>query len=196
MTVVPPPTEPPAPSAKELELQGKLAQMQADLDAAKKLGSRRQPAPAPVPATLTPAEQLQAFANEKAREVEVLRTAALYGLTEDELLDGGTEFSNPTELRLTAQLKAQEKKQKALDDTLTEQKQILEALKKKGAEDEPDERSDAGGRTRRVAREAKAAELRTEALKKGRTTDGRYTLLESIKNDPTKRMQPSRFDDE
>ena len=135
------------------DLKAQLAHLKADVEAgkaalaaatAKPTPKRRQVEP---PKTSNdPKEQmaeLQRFANEQAREAELLRTAIDYGLTPDELSD--LEYNNPTELKLAAQLKAQQKEQQRLADTLSKAEAKLLELENSQRSGQTSERTAADG---------------------------------------------------
>src|SRR3990167_1954800 len=146
----------------------------------------RQRVEPPAPPKGNPTErelQLEAFANDQAREVLVLRTAIEYGLKPEDF-DG--DYQTPAEVQMAAQVKKLERQIATLNESTLSQKQELDNLKS----DPPTEPSaDTGGPTSREATRAKKVQqLREDAAKQPRKPQSVYKALQAAHADPAKVM--------
>jgi len=135
---------------------------------------------------LTREQELEAYANDLARENLLLTTAAENGLTVEEL--SVLEFNTPTELKLAARVLKMENESRALGESIREQSAALSKLQTAPppAGEADDDRVDTGGRTRTQRVQAKKDEFEELAKKSGKTPAGRYARLEAIRRDPSK----------
>lgn len=194
MTQQQPPQQPPQETVETL--RQKLEALQKQVGQQPPTQPKR--APAPPKQEQPPAsdkDALAEFANTKAKEVALLRTAQKYGLKEEDLAE--LEFDTPTELELAARVKKQELDNASLVAKQTEIMAALEELKKpkEEAADEVLQGEDTGGRSGRAARRIdKAKQMYDLAKEKGRTHEGRLALLEGIRRDPSKQFVAPSYD--
>lgn len=194
-----PSTSPVTPAPAAPDLAAALAALTAKLD---KLPVAEPPKPAPQPVVKrTPAapparpvagqtreQQLQEFANQKAREVETLRLANEFGLKEEEL-EG--DFASPTEMRLYAQNVKQSKDLATLSQSVQALTAQYAAQQARAAE--PEDLPDTGGPS--GTRRDVVQERYTESAKLGRTQEARWLRLRAIYSDPNKRLQATPTED-
>lgn len=184
----PAPATPPADdllaklAAKQAELDALKAQQPPPRSTAREVRRVAAEPPAPVPIRKTREQELEEFANAKSREVEVLRVAKEYGLTEEEL-EG--DYATPVELRLAAQVKKMEKDIQQLGQTAADAKAAAESLA--AAPPASENLADTGGPTGKAAtREQKIQARHEQAGLAGRTHKGRLLKLMAIHKDPSK----------
>ena len=186
-------TPPPADDIKkQMELlQTQLASLQSDkvkLEATVEQLKKKPPVvvpptppPAPVPAK-SQQQQLEQYANDKAREAERLRLCMELGLKEEDLQG---DYGTPMEMRNAAMVKAMEKK---VDDTNKTVATIAESLKSLAEGLKPAEveqpKPDTGGPSGK--KKLAAAQLYEEGKRLGRSERGRWLTLAAIHRDPSK----------
>src|SRR3990167_5195505 len=114
-----------------VQLNDKLTALkqQATPPPAPKLKASRPRVEPPAPPRGQPTErevQLEAFANDQAKEALILRTALKYGLSEDDF-DG--DYQTPAEVEMAAKVKQLELQITTLNESTQAQKQELDSLK-------------------------------------------------------------------
>src|SRR3990167_2100034 len=181
-----------------VQLNDKLKDLkqQATPPPAPKLKASRPRVEPPAPPRGQPTEsegQLEAFANDKAKEALILRTALKYGLSEDDF-DG--DYQTPAEVEMAAKVKQLEQQITTLNESAQAQKQELDSLK---STQPPEPNADTGGPTSREATRAKKGQqLREEAAKQPRKPLSVYKALQAAHADPDKVMlvRPGELEEE